>query len=76
MNKAEEDFESMAKEIVTATMMGQGREFYEIGNFKILMMPEIKTLLDLAKSKASEKRDFASNALKQGFNIYYGACLF
>ena len=76
MDKSAEDFESMAKEIISGTMAGQGREFYEIGNFKILMMPEIKTVLDLAKARAAEKRDYASNALKEGFNIYYGACLF
>jgi len=54
-------------------MQGLGQEFYAIGRFKILMMPEIRSVLEKCKEKASEKRDASATVLKQAFSVYFGA---
>jgi len=38
-------------------MQGCGKDLYALGNTKILMMPEARTIVDECKKKASEKRD-------------------
>ena len=73
MNRAEEDFESMAKQIMTSSMQGIGGEYYALGRFKILMMPEARTILDKCKDKAALLRNQSAEKLKKAFGIYFGA---
>jgi hypothetical protein len=73
MNKDTEDFGSLSKQIVLDSMKGLGEEFYANGNTKILMMPEVKGILDKCKLKASASRNKAADFLKKAFCTSYGA---
>ena len=73
MNKAEYDFETMSKQIMSSTMQGCGNEFYAWGRFKILMMPDAKVVLEKAKDKAAYQRNLSAEALKKAFCIYFGS---
>lgn len=48
-------------------MQGLGQEFYALGNTKILMMPEARSVVDACKKKASEKFDCMAMHLKRAF---------
>lgn len=54
-------------------MQDLGKEFYAIGNTKVLMMPEARSIVDECKKKASEKRDQMANRLKKAFCLLNGA---
>ena len=73
MDKSAEDFESLAKEIVITQMQGKGVGRYALGRTKILMMPEIRQVLEKCMEKASELRNQKAKILKKVFNIYLGA---
>jgi hypothetical protein len=66
-------------------MQGCGKEYYALGNTKILMMPEPRAVIDACKKKASEQRDLKATTLKQAFTLFMAprahekkvrACLF
>jgi len=67
MDKGAEDFKTLSSNIVLEQMQGCGKEFYAIGNTKILMMPEARCVIDECKKKASEKRDKMANILKTAY---------
>ena len=67
MKDSEEDFSKLAKDIVIEQLQGCGQELYALGNYKVLMMPEIRAVLDEAKKRASFKRDMMAAVLKKAF---------
>jgi hypothetical protein len=67
MQKASEDFQKLSCDIVTECMQGCGKEFYALGNTKILMMPEAKAVIDECMKRASEKRDRCAAILKRAY---------
>ena len=67
MNKANEDFKALSTAIVLESMQECGKEFYAIGNTKVLMMPEVRTIIDECKKRAAEKRDQMATVLKKAF---------
>ena len=67
MNKAEEDFQKMASDIVTESMQGCGKEYYAIGNTKVLMMPECRNVLEECLKKAAAERDAKAQILKRAY---------
>lgn len=73
MNRAEEDFTTLATQIMLSSMQGLGGSYYAIGRFKILMMPEARTVLDRCKEKAAIMRNQSAEKLKKAFSIYFGA---
>ena len=54
MNKSQEDFESLAKDIMITQMQGKGVGRYCLGRTKILMIPDIRSVLEKCMDKASE----------------------
>ena len=53
-----------------------GTDKYAIGNTKILMMPQIKQVLDRCMEKASLMRNQQAKVLKQAFLVLNGALTF
>lgn len=56
-----------------SSMQGLGSQYFAIGRFKILMMPEARTVLDRSKEKAAILRNTSAEKLKKAFSIYFGA---
>jgi hypothetical protein len=54
-------------------MQDLGKEYYAIGNTKVLMMPEARTIVDECKKRAAEKRDQMAKILKKAFCLLNGA---
>jgi myosin heavy subunit len=73
MNKGSEDFESLAKDIMITQMQGKGVGRYCLGRTKILMMPDIRSVLEKCMDKASEMRNEKAKILKKTFSIFLGA---
>ena len=73
MDKTMEDFDSLSKDIVLSQMQGLGTGKYALGRTKILMMPEIRQVLEKCMEKASEMRNRQAKVLKKVFTIYMGA---
>ena len=71
--RSPENWESLSREIMGTQMQGLGQEFYAIGRCKILMMPQIRSVLEKCKEKASLKRDASAVVLKEAFSVYFGA---
>lgn len=69
MDKGSEDFQKLACDIVTECMQGCGKEYYALGNTKILMMPEARTVIEECMKKAAEKRDKAAAVLKRAYSF-------
>ena len=63
----------MAKEIMITQMQDKGKDKYALGRTKILMMPEIRSVLEKCMDKASEMRNKKAKIIKKVFNIYLGA---
>jgi hypothetical protein len=72
MDKSE-DFEGLAKHIMQSSMQGQGDQYFALGRYKILMMPEARTVLEKCKEKAARERNLSAAVLKRAFNVYFGA---
>jgi acid phosphatase family membrane protein YuiD len=53
-----------------SSMQGLGGQYYAVGRFKILMMPEARTVLDKCKEKAALLRNTSAEKLKKAFSIY------
>ena len=48
-------------------MQGCGKEYYAIGNTKILMMPEARSIIDECMKRAAEKRSNMGRILKRAY---------
>lgn len=64
MDKAMEDFKAHVVEIFALCLLGLGKDKYAIGNTKVLMMPQIKQVLDKCLEKASEMRNRQAKVIK------------
>ena len=73
MDKASENFQALSTAIVLESMQDLGKEYYAIGNTKVLMMPEARTIVDECKKRAAEKRDQMAKILKKAFCLLNGA---
>lgn len=73
MNKAQEDFETMSKQIMNTYMQGVSETRYALGRFKILMMPDAKIVLEKCKEQAALARNKSAEVLKKAFRLYFGA---
>jgi hypothetical protein len=54
-------------------LLGLGREKYAIGNTKVLMMPQIKQVLDRCMEKASAARNAKARVIKHAMCVFNGA---
>jgi hypothetical protein len=73
MNKASEDFETMAKQIMITNMKGVDEKLFALGRFKILMMPDARMVLEKCKEQAATARNQSAEYIKKTFSIYFGA---
>ena len=67
MDKEAEDFKTLSGNIVIESMQGCGKEYYAIGNTKILMMPEARSIIDECIKRAAEKRSNMGSILKRAY---------
>ena len=72
MDKGSEDFKAHVVQIFELCLLGMGTDKYAIGNTKVLMMPQIKQVLDKCMEKASMMRNQKAKVLKQAFNVFGG----
>lgn len=73
MDKRSEDFKALTLQIFDMCLLNLGKDKYAIGNTKILMMPQIKQVLDKCMEKASAARNAKAKILKQAFCVFNGA---
>ena len=64
MNKHAEDFKALTLQIFDLCLLNLGKDKYAIGNTKVLMMPQIKQVLDKCIDKASAARNAKAKILK------------
>lgn len=76
MDKGAEDFKAHTIQIFEICLLGMGTDKYAIGNSKVLMMPQIKQVLDRCMEKASLMRNQQAKVLKQAFLVLNGALNF
>ena len=76
MDKSAEDFKAHTVQIFELCLLGMGTDKYAIGNSKVLMMPQIKQVLDRCMEKASMMRNQKAKVLKQAFLVFNGALSF
>ena len=74
MNKSAEDFRALTQQIFDLCLLnlGEGTK-YAIGNTKVLMMPQIKQVLDVCMAKAAFMRNQKAKMIKQAFCVFNGA---
>ena len=71
MDKGQEDFETMAKNIMREAMKGIDDKLYALGRFKILMMPDARMVLERCKEEAAIKRNEAAAVIKKAFCLHF-----
>ena len=57
MVKSDENFRDHTLQIFELCLLGMGQDKYAIGNNKVLMMPQIKQVLDRCMEKAAQARN-------------------
>ena len=70
MDKGSEDFQKLASDIVLESMCGLGKEYYALGNTKVLMMPETKAVLEENLKRASKTRNDKAEILKKAYSLF------
>ena len=73
MDKMAEDFKGHVVQIFEMYLLGMGTDKYAIGNSKVLMMPQIKQVLDRCMEKAAAARNSKARVLKQAFMVFNAA---
>lgn len=73
MDKGSEDFKALTVDIFALCLLGLGGDKYAIGNTKVLMMPQIKQVLDICIEKAAAARNSKARVLKQAFCVFNAA---